>query len=114
MVIRDVGLESFSVESPVPIQPGTEHQFQFTSHGLTATITGSVRRCERFSVGKGPRFIVGLDSAYKTLANRNVNGRLYPGLEGRRQCPFVPIRPINACVSLGTPPRCRAWRMLFL
>ena len=73
VVVRDVGVDSFAVESPVPSDVGTSQEFLFTNYGLTTTVTGVVRRCERFAQeSSGPRYIVGFTALYKTAADHTV------------------------------------------
>jgi hypothetical protein len=73
VVVRDVGPESFAVESPIPFNIGTELEFQFNSSGLKANVTGVVRRCEKFVSDQGvPGYIIGLAAAYRSPTDRMV------------------------------------------
>jgi hypothetical protein len=73
VIVRDVGPESFAVESPIPFDIGTELEFQFSSYGLNANVAGVVRRCEKFVNDQGsPRYVIGLAAAYRSPADRTV------------------------------------------
>jgi hypothetical protein len=72
VVVRDVGVESFAIESSAPLALNSEQRFEFSAYGLTATVLGIVRRCDRCppAAGGARRYIVGLTTTFATPADR--------------------------------------------
>ena len=70
VVVRDVGPDSFALESSTPLEMNSEHQFEFKSYGLTSKLTAVVRRCEKVATLGGTRFIVGFTTTYRTPTDR--------------------------------------------
>jgi hypothetical protein len=69
VLVRDVGPESFAVESPVACDVGSRQEFEFSSYGLTTTVVGIVKRCDRFA---GERYVIGCAALYRTATDRSV------------------------------------------
>lgn len=73
VLVRDVGPESFAVESPVPCEVGSRQEFEFSSYGLTTALAGIVKRCERFAAERGAaRYVIGYSAIYRTSIDRSV------------------------------------------
>jgi hypothetical protein len=71
MPVRDVSLDGFALECPVPFVPGTEHRFKFTAYdGAPASVDAVVAHCMALSGIDTERYLAGFVFVTESTAQR--------------------------------------------
>lgn len=63
LAVQNLGAGGFAVDSPIPFQTGTRHQFKFTlDGGRTVTLEAQAMHCLRVRVaGRSARYLAGFE-----------------------------------------------------